>query len=95
LRAGWGVGVGCPDLSGLVPWAAEQAVESFADELVNIGELVVDLAADGIIGEFAAGAVALQRTGADLEHLQYILVVEELIAVDDRFVFLCFGDVFA
>ena len=82
-----GVGVGSLYLSGLVPWITEQAVESFADELVDIGELIVDLAADGIIGEFAAGAVALQRTGADLEHLQDILVVEELIAVDDCFVF--------
>lgn len=56
-------------MSGLVPWAAEQAVESFADELVDIGELIIDLAADSVIGELAAGAVALQGPRADLKHL--------------------------
>jgi hypothetical protein len=49
-------------------WA--KAVKTFPDELMHIRQFVIQFSTYGIIGQLADGAIPLQGTVADFQHLQ-------------------------
>ena len=62
--------------------------KAFPDQLVYVGELIVNFPADCIIRQFAGGTVTLQGSRTYLEHLHNILIVQQLFSVNSSMLIL-------
>lgn len=67
-----------------------RSYKAFPDQLVYVGELIVNFPADCIIRQFAGGTVTLQGSRTYLEHLHNILIVQQLFSVNSSMlIFTC------